>query len=202
MHDSDPKWFTTWSLGPVFRHRDSDNIQEANANSLLRYLESDPGLREDWEIVGCSHWAVGHVDHLAFKVLTEMSAEEKALAAEHKDSPTEYFVPSYPGYKLTRIARVLTAWFDGLEQYPVADDSELSRIEYEASLEAIRDQAPPRGRELKDDLPDDWVESVYSKLWRTGAIDTSGQGAWCDEDELAKVLDELKFLKPEYEDDE
>jgi len=193
MHDGDPKWFTTWSLGPVFRHRDSDNIQEANANALLKYLNSDPSLSNDWEITGCSHWAVGHVDHLSFKVI------EKVGKAVPKSTSLVYQLSNRPGYQLTRIARIIKKWFDDLAEYPVADDEELSRIELEASLETIQNQSPPRGRDFNDDLPADWFNQVYGKMSRDGSISVEGQGAWADEDKLEETLDSLGFLKPKDE---
>jgi hypothetical protein len=195
MHNDDPKWFTTWSLGPVFKTRDSDNIQEANAIALIKHLESDPSLNNDWDIIGCSHWAVGHVDHLAFKVI------ERVGKATPKSTELAYHYPlsSRPGYRLTRIARVLKQWFDNLAEYPVADDEELSRIEFEASLEAIQSQSPPRGRELLDKLPEDWANQVYDVMGRDGSISTEGQGAWADEERLEQTLDSLGFLQPKDE---
>lgn len=193
MRDDDPKWFTTWSLGPVYKHRDSDNIQEANAIALIKHLESDPSLNKDWVVIGCSHWAVGHVDHLAFKVI------EKVSRGPGKRTALDYMLKNRPGYRLTRIARVLKDWFDGLEEYPVADDEELSRIEYEASLEAIQQQSPPRGRDFIDVLPENWFDLVYNRMWQTGGISTEGQGAWADEAKLEETLDSLGFLQPKEE---
>lgn len=191
MRDDDPKWFTTWSLGPVFKHRDSDNIQEANARALMKHLESDPTLAPYWDIIGCSHWAVGHVDHLAFKVIGKVGR------GPSKSTDLLYLVPSRPGYMVTRMARVVKDWFDGLEEYPVADDEELSKIEYEASLETLQQQSPPRGRDFIDVLPENWVDLVYNRMYQTGGISVEGQGAWADEDKLEETLDSLGLLKPE-----
>lgn len=196
MHDRDPKWFVTWSLGPVYKHRDSDNIGEANANALIKHLESDPSLSNDWDVIGCSHWAVGHVDHLAFKVIEKVG---KAVP-KSTELPYTYMLKSRPGYRLARIARVLKQWFDNLEEYPVADDEELSRIEFEASLDAIQSQSPPRGRDFIDKLPEDWVSQVYGVMSHDGMISTEGQGAWADEEQLEQTLDSLGFLQPKDED--
>jgi hypothetical protein len=95
------------------------------------------------------------------------------------------------------MARVVKDWFDGLEEYPVADDEELSKIEYEASLETIQQQSPPRGRDFIDVLPENWVDLVYNRMYQTGGISVEGQGAWADEDKLEETLDSLGLLKPE-----
>lgn len=98
--------FETWSLGPVIETRDSDLLTKANRAALMRHLESDPSLADDYSIVGASHWACGWVDHLSFRVLDSEG-------------------------KQTRIARVLAEWFDGLRDYPCADDSLYSEMEYD-----------------------------------------------------------------------
>ena len=187
MHEGDARMFVTWSLGPVVKHRDSDSIQRANYNALIKALEEDKTLT-GWEITGCSHWAVGHVDHLSFRVT--------CLA---KPGDTEYLIPSKPKFKLTRIALFVKQWFDNLSEYPVADEEELSMIEHEDAIETITSQAPSclRGTEtkLKDDLPEDWVSHVHRILDRAGKIDHSSSGAWADEDALRAALEKLDFVK-------
>lgn len=200
MFDDDPKMFVTWSLGPVIEHRDSDSIQRANAIALKKALEEDPELK-GWRIIGCSHWAVGHVDHLAFQVLTKMTKEEMDLVAEHKTPATGHMVLSRPGFKLTRIALFVKQWFDNLEEYPIADEDELGKLELEESLETIQQQASSclRGTELalQDNLPDDWFMKVFAILDRQGAISHSSGGAWAEEDKLLEALKKLKYTKPE-----
>jgi hypothetical protein len=185
MWNDDPRMFVTWSLGPVIETRDSDSIQRSNAIALKKELEEYSG----WEIHGCSHWAVGHVDHLSFKVLCKAKPDD-----------TEYLVPSRPGYKLTKIARFIKKWFDDLEEFPIADEDALSNLELEESLEAIEKQSPDclHGTDLqiKDKLPEDWVNQVFRKLDRQGGISHSGGGAWADEDKLIIILKELDFVQP------
>lgn len=187
-----PKLFVTWSLGPIFRTRDSDNIQTSNANALLKHLGSDHTLT-GWEVIGCSHWAVGHVDHLAFQVIEVYKGKEG----------DPWAVPGKIGYRLTRIARVIKKWFDDLEEYPVADADELLKVELEASLETIEQQSKTgyylskHGVELKSKLPTDWVKKIYKILSHNGGISTDGQGAWADEDKLVAALKELEFVQPE-----
>lgn len=194
MFSDDPKWFTTWSMGPVFRTRDSDNITRSNADALIKHLESDPTLN-GWEIIGCSHWAVGHVDHLAFKVIEKHGRD----APKSTDLAYHYPLKNHPGYRLTRIARVIKQWLDDLEAYPVADEAALSELELEEALETITQQSPPLGRDFIAKLPDSWSSDVYEKLQDVNGIDTSGQGAWANEDKLEQVLASLGYLEPKEE---
>lgn len=100
--------FVTWSLGPVIEHRDSEVLDRSNAKALRIFLGSDPSLADDWRITSCTHWAVGHVDHLSFRAYED-----------DKKTPT-------------RIARILCAWFEYLrEQYPIADEDLFSEMESE-----------------------------------------------------------------------
>ena len=83
--------FETWSLGPVIRTRDSNLLEESNANELEKLLEKDESLEDEWDIVGANHWAVGWVDHLAFRVVDENGEP-------------------------TRIFRIVKGWFDFLRK--------------------------------------------------------------------------------------
>lgn len=190
MFEDDPNLFHTWSLGPVFKHRDSDSIQRANAISLMKVLEADPAL-VGWRVTRCHHWAVGHVEHLTFRVLCKMKSRDDK----------QWAVPSRPGYKLTRIARFVKLWFDDLAEYPIADEDELSRIEYEDAITTIESQASSclSGTELEliDNLPDTWLNSIFEILSSDGSIDHSSDGAWVNEDKLLAALKTLKLVRPE-----
>ncbi len=194
LFESKPKLFKTWSLGPVIRHRDSDIIQRCNATAMLEELEKN---HRDWELIGCSHWAVGHVDHLSFLVLARMTAAEELLVAENKALTSGWAVPSRPGFKLSRVAMFVKKWFEDLEQYPIADETALGQLELEESLEAINDQACSAlrhtGLELNDKLPDDWTMQVYDILSRDGKIHAEGSGMYVDDEALCEALQALKF---------
>src|SRR6185369_4546023 len=107
--DDKDKMFHTWAIGPVIETRDSDALTRSNAEALRRFLASDPSLEDEYRLTECSHWAVGHVTHLSF----------------HAYETEEDKVP-------TRIARILMAWFDYLDnQYAVADESLYTEFEME-----------------------------------------------------------------------
>lgn len=101
----------SWSLGPVILTRDSGPLDESNAATLKKELTSDPTLAEDWTITRASHWAVGWVEHLSFRVVE-------------------------PDGSASRVARFLEGWFESLSDYPVADDDDHSEREHESALES------------------------------------------------------------------
>jgi hypothetical protein len=135
--------FETWSLGITIETRDSGIREKANASAIKTMLKADPSLEEDWEIVGCRHWAVGWVDHLSFRVLDEDGS-------------------------ISRISRVIKGIFDSLSEYPVLDDGLYSEMEYEETIGNIKDHYPGSSS-LKDDVPEDWPTKMYS--WWSDADD-------------------------------
>lgn len=82
-----------------------------------------------------------------------------------------------------------------LEDYPLLNEDDHSRREYEADIEGIRDQA---ANLVRDDAPKDWPSRVYraSEL-ESGTYSRPGGGSM-DEDELRAVLKRLKLMEPKY----
>ena len=156
--------FGSWALGPIIRTRDSDLLTQSNADALIRHLESDPSLADDWEITGANHWAVGWVDHLSFRAIGENGEP-------------------------TRIFRVVKDWFRRLDEYPVADDDDFARREYEAALDAIEEVG---GRLIDSSVaPQEWPSECYEWLAenRPRAIESrDGHGAYPSTDDMVACL--------------
>lgn len=93
--------FVTWSLGPIIRHRDSDILQQSNADALERMLRDDRSLDDDWSVERLSHFAVGWIERLSFRAIDEHGQP-------------------------TRIFKLLLGWHDMLEEHPVADEDDYS----------------------------------------------------------------------------
>lgn len=161
--------FKTWSLGFVIRTRDSGIREKSNAKSMLATLESDPSLAEDWELISCSHWGVGWVEQLSFRVVN----------ADGKPS---------------RVARVIKGMMDSLEEYPVLDDEDFSRMEYEETLENIESHYRRGG--LKDDIPEDWVSQMFSWFWENdqSAVEAcDGGGGYPDNKQFEACARDLGY---------
>lgn len=112
----------TWTLGPVILTRDSDTLEESNAAALLAALRArfpfgegyDPEEGPDqpgmWEVTRCRHFGYGWIEHLSYKARTGPS--------ETRDT-------------YTPIHAFMEAWFAMLADYPVADEMDYSRREFE-----------------------------------------------------------------------
>lgn len=133
---SDPEH---WALGPVFLTRDSGLLGQSNASALRRALADRPELAEDWQETRCGHWAVGWVDHLAIRVLTDDGQETAMLG-------------------------FVREWLSALEDYPIADDEDFSEREAEALRDSVRQSGQ---RYVRDGVDDDWVERVIARLEHT-----------------------------------
>jgi hypothetical protein len=174
-YSGDRDLFGTWALGPIIRTRDSDLLEESNANALIRHLEGDPTLVEDWEVTGANHWAVGWVDHLSFRAIDENGAA-------------------------TRIFRVLKDWFRRLDEYPIADDDDFALREYEAALDAIEEVG---GRLIDSSVAQpEWPSECYEWLAenRPRAIESrDGHGAYPSTEDLVTCLSALGWLAADVE---
>jgi hypothetical protein len=113
-HGDNEEMFQTWTVGPTILSRDSSLLEKANAKALVRELEAKPEFEDEWEIVGCSHWAVGWVDHLSFRV------------KDGEDKPTA-------------ILAWLNDWYAALNDYPVADDDLHSEMQWKRQMKQLRD---------------------------------------------------------------
>jgi hypothetical protein len=157
-----------WSLGPIIRHRDSDILQESNADALERHLEKEhPDLEKDWEITRCGHWAVGWVEHLSFR-----SVEED-------------------GKTPTKVFKVIMCWFNGLANYPIADDDDYNERCFNQTLENIENDWSPK---VRQDVVENWPVALYIWLEENGrSLNESDDGSQYPSDEDA--LEGLRALK-------
>jgi hypothetical protein len=92
-------------------NRDSGLVDESNADAIEEIM-SDPAFEDDVRSESHSHWAVGHVDGFSIRCFGDDGAATKAFKA------------------MVDIARKL-------EDYPLLDEDDHSRREYEATLENI-----------------------------------------------------------------
>ena len=140
-HPHKGEMFKTWGVGPIVKTRDSDILERANYKALKRALREE-GFEDEEDFVwfDANHWAVGWVRHLSFRVL-DADGEPSA------------------------IARWLKGWFDALSDYPVADETLYSEMEWEQFHsripDAFRDMLRGSDQELTDAQEDavlDWFQ--------------------------------------------
>lgn len=191
--------------------------------SLQRYADYQPtgfdarGLRartmgpEDDE--DRSEWLVCPVGRTrdtedAPDTASNWAAQLDALGGEGADVEVHRFGHWGPGWfeivivrPDTRAAVVAEEIAGRLENYPLLDDEDHSRREYEAQLEGLRDQARTLVRE---GAPEDWPARLFSKLWDSAEGQAGLQaliqpgGGHVDEDVLRAALRALKLIEPKW----
>jgi hypothetical protein len=161
-----------WCVGPVVLTRDSDLLAESNWDALEKALKAKEEFDDQWESHRFSHWAVGWVEHLSFRVLDE------------KGEPTAIY-------------HFLKKWFDALDDYPVADEEDFSRREFEGTLENIEAIG---GRMVKDGAPDTWPDEVERWFWDNDQRQVEprdGGGGWPSDEAMREALGALGYLDEE-----
>lgn len=95
-------------------HRDSDTIERSNWEVIKEDMTSR--FPEDVYVHGASHWAVGWIDQLAVRV---------------------YLYVPFVGRVVSPAFHAIMEWKDNLEEYPLADESAYSEMEYEEAIETL-----------------------------------------------------------------
>ena len=148
-------------------HRDSGLIDLSNSEAIERELT--PFIKKgDVVAEHHNHWACGWIDGYSIRV--------------------------YRRGHITRAFRTYHQIAQRLADYPILDEEDYSRREYEATIENLSDAAWRLKHEFE--LPEGWEESVYD--WFSNhdcsAIESSDdQGGYPSEDQLKRAFEALKF---------
>jgi hypothetical protein len=162
--DSPGDWYIAYT-----RHRDSDLLDQSNAAAMERELQpftdgDDPDVVAEHH----HHWAVGWIEGFSIQVFRDGQITE-AFQAYHELAQR-------------------------LDDYPVLDDEDYSRRQYEATIDNFVDAAWRLKGEY--DLPQDWETIVYdwfSEHDCTAIEDTDDRGAYPTEHQLRAAFDALDF---------
>jgi hypothetical protein len=150
-------------------HRDSGLLAQSNAEQFRKALEpftegDDPDVVEESH----NHWAVGHIDGFSLRVFRDGT--------------------------ITEAFRTLHGLMESLAGYPVLDEEDFSKREYEATLENIVDAAWRLRHDYE--LPDAWQYEAYSWLsdHECSEIESrDDQGGYPSEDALRRCFEALGF---------
>jgi hypothetical protein len=161
-----------WAV--IYTHnRDSGLLDQSNAQQIAEGLEPfTEGDDPDVVFESHDHWAVGHVDGFSVRVFRDG--------------------------QVTDAFRTCHDLAERLADYPILDEEDYSRREYEATVENIADAA----WRLKHgyELPEGWEGDVYSWLsdHRQRAIENrDDQGGYPAEDDLRAAFDALGYERVE-----
>jgi hypothetical protein len=156
--------------GILYTHnRDSGLLDQSNASVIEKALEPfTEGDDPDLVMESHNHWAVGHVDGFSIRVFRDG--------------------------EITPAFKVYHELAERIAEYPILDEEDYSRREFEATIENISDAA----WRVKDEyeLSDDWQYTVYDWLSDndSGAVEnTDDEGAYSSEESLRAAFDALGF---------
>lgn len=162
---ADPK---NWAV-IYHSHRNSGLLDQSNAAAIEAEVEQYTGNDgPDVVLESHDHFAFGHIDGLSIRVFRDGQITE-AFGKYHEVAQR-------------------------LADYPVLDESDYSRCEYEATLENVADAA----WRLKNayELPEDWENEVYRWLSNNdpGAIESrDDRGGYPNEDQLRAAFEALGY---------
>lgn len=161
-----------WAI--IYTHnRDSGLLDQSNADQIAQAIEPfTEGDDPDVVFESHNHWAVGHVDGFSVRVFRDGHVTD-AFRSYHDLA-------------------------ERLADYPILDEVDYSRREYEATLENIPDAAWRLKHEYE--LPDGWEGDVYSWLSenRSAAVENrDDQGGYPDEQALRDAFDALGYERVE-----
>jgi len=157
-----------WAI--VYTHnRDSGLLDQSNAAAIEKEMSPfTEGDDPDVVFESHSHWAVGHIDGFSVRVF--------------KDG------------QITEAFHRYHALAEALAIYPVLDEEDYSRREYEATIENIVDSAWQLKHEY--DLPDDWQFEVYDWLSDNEPSEIENvddQGGYPSVESVQQAFDALGF---------
>lgn len=161
-----------WAI--LYTHnRDSGLLDQSNADAIHKALEpftdgDDPNAVAERH----HHWACGWIDGFAIRVFRDGQITE-AFKAYHDTA-------------------------ERLADYPVLDEEDYSRREYDATLENIADAA--RSLKHEYDLPEGWEGEVFSWCWshnQRAVENRDDHGGYPSEDDLQAAFDAIGYARVE-----
>jgi hypothetical protein len=153
-------------------HRDSGLLDQSNAAVIAEALEPfTEGDDPDLMFESHGHYAVGHIDGFSVRVFNRHGEITPAFRAYHELA-------------------------ERLADYPILDEEDHSRREYEQTLRNIEDAAWRLKRQFV--LPEGWEGEVYSWLSDNEPSEVENrddQGGYPSEESLRAAFDALGFKK-------
>jgi len=158
----------------VYTHnRDSGLLEQSNAKQIAEVMrEYEDAIEESHR-----HWACGWVDGWSIRVYDSEG-------------------------KITEAFKAYCDLQDRLEEYPVLDEEEYSRMEYEQTWENLESVVGQvwRGSDRDGDLPEGLTQEVWDWLWaneQRELEDRDGQGGYPSEESVERAIVALGHPAPE-----
>lgn len=148
----------TWAIVGPHRNRDSDVLANSNWDCIVEDLNRIFPDGETWEILGCSHWAVGWMDSVMCQIFSPLRPEFIFVPAyddnwnqipwENEDgylnpaSVSEVIWENVEEDDLSPVFLWLHEVAMSLDEYPIYDETHFSEAEFKDAVECINLVAP------------------------------------------------------------
>ena len=153
------------------QNRDSNLLDESNAAAIAKALTPfSEGDEPDVVFESHGHWAVGHVDGFSIRVF--------------KDG------------EITEAFRIYPGLAERLAEYPILDEGDYGKREYDSTIENIADAAWRVKRDY--DLPEGWQGDVFSwfREHRHRAVENrDDRGGYPEETDLRDAFNALGYQR-------
>jgi len=172
---------------------------ETSPVSIFHYLGLEGDEADQWATIQGYKDMMSHRDESNMEMVIETlnsidPTSEDFVRLDNGEYAVRVLEPSG---ELTDVGQKLEELAGALMDYPVLSDEDVSRREYEETLENIRMEAPM----VSDTAPDDWEEKVFGWLWENNqdALDyrTDTGGSYPSEEQIGEALKALGWLEEE-----
>lgn len=148
-------------------HRDSDLLEQSNWDAVIEHLQEKFPDSGDYRIEGSNHWAVGWLDTLMVRVLRceceEISDDTMPFIIRKDDKWYCESCNTFPHY--TAIFRECVELRAHLDNYPILDEEDYSRREWEDLSEYVEQEVNSIwNRHHDDDIPEHLIGSVLDRI--------------------------------------
>jgi len=172
---------------------------ESAARFQLHYTDIPEGEEDQWAMLeGTQKGMMTHRDISNMEVVLEALEKypDQVVRARGGERAVKVLEPDG---SLTPAGEELQGFMGALMDYPVLDDEEVSRREYEETIDNIDQEG---WGSVREDAPEDWAKQVFSWLWENNqtALEPDETGvAWVPEEEIREALDALGYLERDEE---
>ena len=184
-----------WAV--IYTHqRDSGLLDQSNADAIAKELEPfTEGDSPDVVSERHSHWAVGWVEGYAIRVYRQEHIPSDGFADGGE------FYSEEECLEITDAFKAYCALQASLQDYPVLDEEDYSRREYEATIENIQSEGR---RHVKSEAPKDWASQVFSWIsdreeYSRELENRDGQGGYPNKETIRLALRDLALLDAIYQ---
>jgi hypothetical protein len=200
--------------GPTFaKHRDSDVLDISNYETILSVFREKYEFGRDFVTETSNHWAVGWIEQIVVRVFDCKCGDDVVQEREVHEGPVQgawmCITCDTDELKTSEIFKHVLKYHAQLMDYPVVDEEDYSRREYEEVCEYLAQEVGEEHVEALyrylfdkhsvshiDDIRGEWIEE-WKKAY---ALATVGHNTlkcrWCDTIYDTSAVDIQDYVPP------